>query len=43
MPYDSDNSDSFAYFDVSYAEQGDMVQADGEYTYHFSKVCTLNY
>ncbi|CDW88139.1 neurohypophysial n-terminal domain containing protein [Stylonychia lemnae] len=36
--YVFENSDSFAYFDVSYADQGDTIQADGTNTYHFSKV-----
>ena len=41
MPYNSTYSDMHAFFDVSYADQGDLIQADDNNTYYFSKIGKL--
>jgi hypothetical protein len=32
--------DTHAYFDISYEGQGNLIQADNNATYMFSKICT---
>jgi hypothetical protein len=34
-------SDLHSYFDISYEEQGNLVQADSTATYYFSKICKI--
>lgn len=33
-------NDTHAYFDISYEGQGNLIQADNNATYMFSKICT---
>ena len=39
---DFNMKDMHAYFDISYEGQGNLVQADNNATYMFSKICKWN-
>jgi hypothetical protein len=38
---DFNMKDMHAYFDISYEGQGNLIQADNNATYMFSKICKL--